>query len=153
MPESAQLVTLDQNKLDRYWELLRNNTSTFVDGMVSRDQFDRIMMRDSIIYEIPGCLIFMEHIIPHCRAEVHLAIWDKKISDKTDQLKDLLMWVFMVFDLHRIETFVPEDYRTMRRFVEKKMGFTFEGTLRSRAIRRGRPIDMKAYAILRDEVL
>lgn len=153
MPESAKSVTLSQEVLDHYWELLRDNTSTFVEGMVTREQFNRIMVRDSLIYEIPGCLIFLENVVPNSRAEVHLAIWDKRLSDKTERLRDLLVWAFLMFGLQRIETFIPEDYRTIRRFVEKRMGFTYEGTLRNRALRKGRPLDMKVYAILRDEVM
>ncbi len=153
LPSFANVVSLDRRRLDHYWELLRDNKTTFMEGAVTREQFERHMFGDSVLLEIPGCLILLESIIPGCRLEVHLAVYDKKLSDKTEMLKELLVWAFLHFNLHRIETFLAQDYHTIRRFIEEKLGFKFEGILRCRGLRRDRPIDVKVYSILRNEVI
>lgn len=153
LPEFAQLVSLDRETLDHYWELLKDNKTTFMEGATTREQFEHHMFGDSILIDIPGCLILLQRLIPNCRMEVHLAIHDKRLSNKTDMLKEMIVWAFLQFNLHRVETFIAQDYHAIRRFIEERLGFKFEGILRSRGLRGDRPIDVKAYSILRSEVI
>ena len=106
-----------------------------------------------MVLEMEGGIILLTHIMPGIRCEVHVVFWDHKLSARKEVLDELLMWTFLTFDLFRIETFVASYARALMRFIEKKMGFVYEGTMRHRVLHKGMPTDLKVYSILREEVL
>jgi RimJ/RimL family protein N-acetyltransferase len=102
--------------------------------------------------ETDGGLLFLTNIKENLHAEVHVAFWDCKLSGKESILKDCLRWAFFQYNLNRIEAFIPEYSRSLHRFMEKKLGFVYEGRMRKRMLYKGQFTDVKIYSILREEV-
>lgn len=154
-PEGTWLLSLDKGKLVWLWEKFSPYDALWADDkMRDPDVFmRRFLDPSSVCLETLGGILLMERLIPGLRGEVHFMFWDHKLSARAELLKDCVLWAFLAFDLERMETFVADYARAVRRFVEDKLGFTFEGTLRHRVRHQGRFIDMKVYGLLREEVL
>lgn len=67
----------------------------------------------------------------------------------TGAVKKACDYVFSHSDIVRIFA-DPYDYNIASQRVLEKAGFTFEGTLRQNAVKNGRILDMKMYAILKE---
>ena len=155
LPGDFKLVTFSPEKLDSIWEKIKNFDTIFVDDRMSKREvyLKQFIKRDTIVLENAGGIIIITKIDPGLKATFHPVFWDHKLSARKEDLKDVLVWVFLYFKLERIETQIAPYARAAIRFIEKKMGFTYEGTLRSYVRRHGSPMDMKVYSILRTEVL
>lgn len=155
VPDGVRLMTLTTEKALSVWNKLQEYTSRFgEDDFRNLNMFlERFYAKDSQIFELPFGIVFLEHILPGHRAEVHVSFWDHKLSEHTELLRDCLLWAFLTFDLHRIETFVDAKAKAVRRFLEKRMGFTHEGVMRERLKLHGEYIDVHVFGILREEVL
>ena len=155
LPSEAQLLTANPWKLQEIWDQIKGYDSIFGnDYMRSQVTYmDQFLQPDTVVIELDGGIILLTHIIQGLRCEVHMIFWDHKLSARQELLNELLIWAFITFDLYRIETFVASYARSVMRFIEKKMGFTYEGTMRNRIIHRGLPTNLKVYSILREEVL
>lgn len=70
----------------------------------------------------------------------------------TSAVKQACKYVFDNTDIIRIFA-EPFAYNTASCRVLEKAGFQFEGTLRSNAVKNGRVLDMKMYALLKDKAL
>jgi hypothetical protein len=103
--------------------------------------------------EFPTGLLILKNLKEGLRGEVHITFWDRKLSDKTEMIKDALVWAMMEFDLHRLEAFVPEVSRAVKHFIQKRLGFVYEGRMRKRNWYEGRLIDVLIFSLLREEVL
>lgn len=68
-----------------------------------------------------------------------------------EAVRQICMYVFEHTDILRIYA-EPYAYNTASCRVLEKSGFTFEGTLRSNAVKNGHILDMKMYSLLRGEV-
>ena len=73
--------------------------------------------------------------------------WDRGIC--TEAVKRTCRYVFEHSDIIRIFA-DPYDYNTASCRVLEKAGFQFEGTLRSNAVKNGKILDMKMYALVRE---
>ncbi len=113
----------------------------------------QFVKRDTIVLENEGGIIIITKIDPGLKATFHPVFWDHKLSARIEDLKDVLVWVFLYFNLERVETQIAPYAKAAIRFIEKKMGFIYEGTLRSFVRKNDSPMDMKIYSILRGEVL
>ena len=96
--------------------------------------------------------MLLKHVTRGQSAEFHACFWDKHMSSRTDLLKRLLAWVFLEFELERVETYVAVYAKAVYRFLTKRLFFKEEGTLRQVWKHRGELQDMKILSILRDEV-
>ena len=74
--------------------------------------------------------------------------WGKGIM--TEAVKQICAYVFGKSDIIRIYA-EPFAYNTASCRVLEKAGFQYEGTLRSNAVKNGKVIDMKMYALLKTE--
>lgn len=70
----------------------------------------------------------------------------------TSAVKQACKYIFDNTDIIRIFA-EPFAYNTASCRVLEKTGFQFEGTLRSNAVKNGRVLDMKMYALLKDKAL
>ena len=89
----------------------------------------------------------------HCRtAELGYYIgeyyWGKGIT--TNAVKEACDYVFSHTDIIRIFA-EPFLYNTASCRVLEKAGFVFEGTLKKNAVKNGQVIDMKLYALVKNE--
>jgi len=155
VPGDFKLLTFSTEKLDYIWEKIKDFDSIFVDDRMSkRDVYlKQFVKRDTIVLENKGGIIIITKIDPGLKATFHPVFWDHKLSARYEELKDVLVWVFLYFNLERVDTQIAPYAKGAMRFIEKKMGFTYEGTLRSFVKKNNSPMDMKVYSILRGEVL
>ena len=155
LPEGMSLGAYNLDKLKSIWEKVKEFDLLFSDDMM-RDPvvFTRqFLNRDSVVIEVDEGFILIQNIIVGLRAEVHFCFYDHKMSARKDMLREGLKWAFEMFQLERVETFVADYARAVRRFLEERMMFKHEGTLRSRVRHQGKLIDMHIYSILRKEVM
>ena len=155
LPGDFKLVTFSQEKLDNIWEKIKDFDSIFVDDRMATKEvyLKQFVKRDTIVLENDGGIIIITKIDPGLKATFHPVFWDHKLSARKEELKDALVWTFLYFKLERIETQIAPYAKAAIRFIEKTMGFTYEGTLRSYVRKNNSPMDMKVYSILRGEVL
>jgi len=155
LPGDFKLLTFKGNELDAIWDKIKGFESIFVDDRMSKKDvyLEQFLKRDTIVLENSGGIIIITKIDPGLKATFHPVFWDHKLSARYEDLKDALVWLFLYFNLERVDTQINPNARAAIRFIEKKMGFTYEGTLRSYVKRKGSPMDMKVYSILRGEVL
>lgn len=155
LPSDVRLLTAAPWKLEEIWDRIKDYDAIFGNDYM-RDQMtymNQFLQPDTVVLEMEGGIILLTHIIPGLRCEVHVVFWDHKLSARKEKLNELLTWTFLNFDLYRIEIFVASYARALMRFIEKKMGFKYEGTMRRRIMHHGQPTDLKVYSILREEVL
>lgn len=127
----------------------------FISAMLSADQNDTfafaIMVDDKVVGSIGA---FRQANIHKRTAELGYYVaeeyWGKGIM--TEAVKQICGHVFDKSDIIRIYA-EPFAYNTASCRVLEKAGFQYEGTLRSNAVKNGKVIDMKMYALLKTERL
>jgi len=154
LPEGVAIGSFNQVKLEALWQRLRGFNARFgEDDMRDPEVFlKQFLAPDAVILEHVDGIMFLQRIRPKLRAEVHVSFWDHKLSAHADLFLRCLVWAMGTFDLERIETYIGANERAVKRFVEKRMGFTHEGTLRSYVLHDGRYLDVDVYSILREEI-
>lgn len=75
--------------------------------------------------------------------------WGRGIM--TEAVKQICAYVFEKSDIIRIYA-EPFAYNAASCRVLEKAGFQYEGTLKSNAVKNGRVIDMKMYALLKNDI-
>lgn len=154
LPQRVKFATLTSEGIHNLWEVLRQFPTTFADGTKDPENFaNRLLASDSMVFIIDnGGIVLIEGIIPGFKAEFHATFWDRKLSSRKDVLKDLVIWLFIVLQLERLETTVVSYAKAVRRFLTDRLGFTHEGTLRRAFRNNGLLHDLHIYSILREEV-
>lgn len=155
LPKGAKLITVTEENLNYLWERMADTDGLFGDDEIrQKDIFLRIMLDfNSVILGVENGILLMQKLIYGLRGEVHVSFWDHKLSPHTAIVKDCLIWAFLQYDLERVETFIPSYSRAVQRFLERKLGFRHEGTMRNRVWHDDKLIDIEVYAILKGEVL
>lgn len=126
----------------------------FISAMLSADENETfafaIMVDDKVVGSIG---IFRQGNIHSQTAELGYYIaeeyWDKGIM--TEAVKQICEYVFGDSDIIRIYA-EPFAYNIASCRVLEKVGFQYEGTLRSNAVKNGKAIDMKMYSLLKTEI-
>ncbi len=125
----------------------------FISAMLSADENETfafaIMVDDKVVGSIG---IFRQGNIHSQTAELGYYIaeeyWDKGIM--TEAVKQICEYVFGNSDIIRIYA-EPFAYNIASCRVLEKVGFQYEGTLRSNAVKNGKVIDMKMYSLIKEE--
>ena len=125
----------------------------FISAMLSADENETfafaIMVDDMVIGSIG---IFRQGNIHRQTAELGYYIaeeyWGKGIM--TEAVKQICAYVFAKSDIIRIYA-EPFAYNIASCRVLEKVGFQYEGTLRSNAVKNGKVIDMEMYSLLKEE--
>jgi len=92
-------------------------------------------------------------IHPHGRAELSIRLGEKAYWSRgfgTDAIRTLLAFAFGALALRRVTLITDADNARGIRCYEK-CGFRHEGVLRGHRLRYGKPLDMVAMAVLREE--
>ena len=92
-------------------------------------------------------------IHPHARAELSIKLGEKAYWSRghgADAIRCLLAHAFGELGLRRVTLIADADNARGIRCYEK-CGFRHEGVLRAHRLRYGKPLDMVAMAVLRDE--
>jgi hypothetical protein len=155
IPHGAWLGTYTDEKLINIWNRIKGFDNLFADdNMKNPEVFLKTFLdRNSVVLETAHGFMYAKNIQHGLKAEVHFCFWDKKLSIHAELVKDCLLWLFLQFDLQRVETQVAEYARAVRRFITEKLGFVYEGTRRNYVYHKNRLIDMHMYSILREEAL
>ena len=106
----------------------------------------------TVILEHECGILILRKLEEGLKGEVHMSFFDHKLSAHTTLVKECLAWGFMEFDLQRIGTMIPSYAGAVRRFLEHRLGFKHEGTMRNFAWHKGQLVDVSFYSILREEV-
>ena len=125
----------------------------FISAMLSADENETfafaIMVDDKVVGSIG---IFRQGNIHSQTAELGYYIaeeyWGKGIM--TEAVKQICAYVFGDSDIIRIYA-EPFAYNIASCRVLEKVGFQYEGTLRSNAVKNGKVIDMKMYSLIKEE--
>ena len=122
--------------------------------MLSADENETFAFAITVDNMVIGSIgIFRQGNIHRQTAELGYYIaeeyWGKGIM--TEAVKQICEYVFAKSDIIRIYA-EPFAYNIASCRVLEKVGFQYEGTLRSNAVKNGRVIDMEMYSLLKAEI-
>ena len=125
----------------------------FISAMLSADENETFAFAITIDNMVIGSIgIFRQGNIHRQTAELGYYIaeeyWGKGIM--TEAVKQICEYVFTNSDIIRIYA-EPFAYNIASCRVLEKVGFQYEGTLRSNAVKNSKVIDMKMYSLLKEE--
>ena len=126
----------------------------FISAMLSADENETFAFAITVDNMVIGSIgIFRQGNIHRQTAELGYYIaeeyWGKGIM--TEAVKQICEYVFANSDIIRIYA-EPFAYNIASCRVLEKVGFQYEGTLRSNAVKNGRVIDMEMYSLLKAEI-
>lgn len=112
------------------------------------------LTEDRITQVKMGVCGFSGYHAVHLKAEIGAWLlpefWQKGIM--TEALRSVINFAFQNWILNRLEAVVEVGNIASSSLV-KKLGFTYEGTLRESEIKNGQPIDLEIYRLLKKEFL
>ena len=125
----------------------------FISAMLSADESETFAFAITVDNMVIGSIsIFRQGNIHRQTAELGYYIaeeyWSKGIM--TEAVKQICEYVFAKSDIIRIYA-EPFAYNIASCRVLEKVGFQYEGTLRSNAVKNSKVIDMKMYSLLKEE--
>ena len=125
----------------------------FISAMLSADESETFAFAITVDNMVLGSIgIFRQGNIHRQTAELGYYIaeeyWGKGIM--TEAVKQICAYVFAKSDIIRIYA-EPFAYNIASCRVLEKVGFQYEGTLRSNAVKNSKVIDMKMYSLLKEE--
>lgn len=126
----------------------------FISAMLSADENETFAFAITVDDMVIGSIgIFRQGNIHRQTAELGYYIaeeyWGKGIM--TEAVKQICEYVFVNSDIIRIYA-EPFAYNIASCRVLEKVGFQYEGTLRSNAVKNSKVIDMKMYSLLKEEI-
>ena len=126
----------------------------FISAMLSADENETFAFAITVDNMVLGSIgIFRQGNIHRQTAELGYYIaeeyWGKGIM--TEAVKQICAYVFANSDIIRIYA-EPFAYNIASCRVLEKVGFQYEGTLRSNAVKNGKVIDMEMYSLLKAEI-
>ena len=126
----------------------------FISAMLSADESETFAFAITVDNMVIGSIgIFRQGNIHRQTAELGYYIaeeyWGKGIM--TEAVKQICEYVFGDSDIIRIYA-EPFAYNIASCRVLEKVGFQYEGTLRSNAVKNGKVIDMEMYSLLKAEI-
>ena len=126
----------------------------FISAMLSADESETFAFAITVDNMVIGSIsIFRQGNIHRQTAELGYYIaeeyWSKGIM--TEAVKQICEYVFAKSDIIRIYA-EPFAYNIASCRGLEKVGFQYEGTLRSNAVKNGKVIDMEMYSLLKAEI-
>lgn len=132
----------------------RQDGIDYISAMLSADENKTFAFAITVDGKVIGSIgVFRQENIHRQTAELGYYIaeeyWGKGIM--TEAVKQICKYVFEKSDIVRIYA-EPFAYNSASCRVLEKAGFQYEGTLRNNAVKNGKMIDMKMYALLKTEI-
>lgn len=132
----------------------RQDGIDYISAMLSADENKTFAFAITVDGKVIGSIgVFRQENIHRQTAELGYYIaeeyWGKGIM--TEAVKQICRYVFEKSDIVRIYA-EPFAYNSVSCRVLEKAGFQYEGTLRNNAVKNGKIIDMKMYALLKTEI-
>lgn len=154
-PEGVTFWIATTESLHDLWMKIKDFDRLFTDN-VRWDEAsfnERMLSHRSIVLETINGVIIGDILEENHLGRAHFIFWDKKLSIRTELLRNCLEWFFLVCNLNVVEVQIPDYARALRRFIERKLKFKYEGRLRSRMYYKGELTDALIYSMLKEEVL
>jgi len=110
--------------------------------------------RDSYFLEVGDAegLVQFTPVVPRIKAQFSVVFWDQKLSAKRRvAVKEAIVDAFKNFALIRVQADISAKNVPMKTFLQR-LGFTYEGTLRSDWIEQNGLSDKLVYGILAQEL-
>lgn len=125
----------------------------YISAMLSANENDTFAFAITVDNKVIGSIgVFRQENIHRQTAELGYYIaeeyWGRGIM--TEAVRQICEYVFHKSDMIRIYA-EPFAYNDASCRVLEKAGFQYEGTLRSNAVKNGKVIDMKMYALLKNK--
>lgn len=132
----------------------RQDGIDYISAMLSADENKTFAFAITVDGKVIGSIgVFRQENIHRQTAELGYYVaeeyWGKGIM--TEAVKQICRYVFEKSDIVRIYA-EPFAYNSASCRVLEKAGFQYEGTLRNNAVKNGKIIDMKMYALLKTEI-
>lgn len=132
----------------------RQDGIDYISAMLSADENKTFAFAITVDGKVIGSIgVLRQENIHRQTAELGYYIaeeyWGKGIM--TEAVKQICRYVFEKSDIVRIYA-EPFAYNSASCRVLEKAGFQYEGTLRNNAVKNGKIIDMKMYALLKTEI-
>lgn len=155
LPEGVWYFSFDRDKLLEVLDQLIPHSEVGGSGDFGDPiELARLFLDErTVILEMEFGLLITTNIEVGCKAELHLVVFDNKLSSHEEVVRDALIWLIVEFELQRLEIQLPHFTKAFHRFVEKKLGFTYEGRLRRRGRRGDDMFDLMIFSLLKDEVV
>jgi hypothetical protein len=153
-PNGVQFYTINSQTVDALWSKIK-----FYDPLFSDDSrwdqekfYQTIFSKGTVLLEFDQGILFLTDLALEHYARIHACFWDHKISMRLPLLKECLSWAFGVYSLVRLEAIIPDYSKALKRVLENKLCFKFEGRMRKRMLYKGRFHDVLIYSLLREEM-
>lgn len=132
----------------------KQDGADYISAMLSADENETFAFAITLDNKVIGSIgVFRQGNIHRRTAELGYYIaeeyWGKGIM--SEAVKQICEHVFGKSDIIRIYA-EPFAYNTASCRVLEKAGFQYEGTLRNNAVKNGKVMDMKMYALLKAEI-
>ena len=129
----------------------KKDAAAYIQEMLSADENETFAFAITVDDKAIGSIgVFRQGNIHRCTAEIGYYIaeeyWGKGIT--TEAVKQTCAYVFDHSDIIRIYA-EPFAHNVASCRVLEKAGFQFEGTLKSNAVKNGKIVDMKMYALIK----
>ena len=108
---------------------------------------------DSAFWEVGNMsgLVYATNIIVGVRLTANIWIWDKQWMGKTEIYRQMLRYVFKVFDVYRIQATCVYD-NALSRVLMKRVGFTEESRLKNYGFHKKVMKDARMFRLLRGDI-
>lgn len=110
--------------------------------------------RDSVFHEVGDNegLVFFTNVMPRYKATFGLLFWDRKLSARRRAaVREGIVDAFKNFELVRVQADISAKNAPMRTFLQR-LGFVYEGTLRSDWVDESGIADRLTFGLLRQEL-
>ena len=154
LPDGVEFVRPTLEQIDELWDRVRDHEALFPqDYMRSRNQWIAVLMDPgTILLSFDGGVGIFTHAIHGLSTDIHLIVWDHKLSPRTILFQDILVWAFLSFGFERIQCELPSYSKALMRYIDKKLGFRYEGTKRCSVRHNGKVIDSMIYSLTKEDV-
>lgn len=147
LPEGWEILSLSPEKLSNLY------------GKIKKDYFFKSLSKDEILKSLftftsiplisEKGFILLSNIHPQDKAVIKIIPF-LHLSKK--EIKDIIYWIFIELDLYRLEYYTFPFLKGENRFVERSLGFRYEGLLRKVLKKKEKRYNLKLYSLLRDEL-
>lgn len=156
----ARTEYMTADKIGELWNEFKKHDVLFLDEIKGDPEaFIDIMLNPrsvwlevfSVEVDKPIGVISLSKIIPGFDAEGHFVFWDGKGRGRENLAKQVAIWLYYRYKLHRMTAMVPLNQKGTIRFTER-LGFKREGVKRAGTLRHGKWIDLGIFGLLRSEL-
>lgn len=154
---------LSPEKVNFLWEQMLKFPFVFDDFTFKRHDIfvESLTLSDNLIFEVwregdskledMAGLVNVSNVQPYLDGLLHFLFFDRKLRGKEDVMTRIIVHVMDMMKLRRITCAVPSDRGTGIQILGR-LGFSREGRIRKKFLRKEKYLDVIIYGLLREEV-